>query len=244
MLKLERRSASTVNKPSSKPSPFSSLLSIKKRRMPSDTSVTDATSVPGDTGHPLMLERDTALLSGSLVDVTEQAVLSDIQPPQAFSPLEQPLSSDTQPPQAGSTTAHSARLDSQSTQTPSTTEHPLSPNIQTSGRLGEVQSRQTVGDSDAAGNTEQASLPPVQSHRTSGVIGATNPTAVRLARDPLGKRSHPGYTRMTVYVQKQTHDDFKLVADLAREEMSEIVEKLIGDYTKARKKDLVRTFAG
>jgi hypothetical protein len=49
---------------------------------------------------------------------------------------------------------------------------------------------------------------------------------------------------MTVYVQKKTHDDFKLVTDLAREEMSEIVEKLIGDYAKARKKDLVRSFAG
>ena len=244
MSKLERRSANTVNKPSSNPSPFSSLLSIKKRRMPGDTSLSGATGETGDTEQPLVSERDATFLLRADGDATEQALPPDIQTPQAVSATEHPAVSDIQLHQTGGATAQAAPSNSRLTQASSITEQPMTPPIQTFGGGREVQSYQTGADAAVAGSTEQASLPPIQLHRTVGVISLTNPTAVRLARDPLGKRSHPGYTRMTVYVQKQTHDDFKLVADLAREEMSEIVEKLIEDYTKARKKDLVRSFAG
>ncbi len=241
MSKSERRFASTVNKLSSKPSPFSSLLSLKKRRMPGDTSVIDATSDLSHTDHPPILIEDLASLPLLNADATEQPPLSHIQPPQTSSGPEQPLPPDIRLHRESSAGEHS---DESSIQTGAAATHPVSPDIQTFDHPKDLRPNQAAGDTAATSSTSQAFPPPVQPHRASGVTSATNPNAVRLARDPLGKRSHPGYTRMTVYVQKQTHDDFKLVTDLAREEMSEVVEKLIGDYAKTRKKDLVRSFAG
>ncbi len=87
----------------------------------------------------------------------------------------------------------------------------------------------------------QSVPPPARRTRPSGVTSAT---AVSLAQNPMGKRSHPDYTRMTVYIRKEVHDEFNLVTNLAREEMSEIVERLIADYAKSRKKELVRTLVG
>ena len=250
MSKLERRSVSTVNKPSSKTSPFSSLLSIKKRRMPGDTSLSGASGESGATGEsgvteqPLVSEGDATFLPRADDDATEQAMPPDIQTPQASGTLEHSVASDYQPHQAVGAPAQALPPSSRLIQASDITEQPVTPDMPAYERARDAQSHQPDGDTAVAGSTYQAPLPPIQLHRTAGVTSLTNPTALRLARDPLGKRSHPGYTRMTVYVQKQTHDDFKLVADLAREEMSEIVEKLIEDYTKARKKDLVRSFAG
>jgi hypothetical protein len=209
--------------------------------MPGDTSVTDVISDPGYTDHPPILETDVASLALINTNATEQPVPSSIQPSQAFGAATQPMPPDSRLLRAGSPGGHPEEMHIQPGGAP---DHPVSPNIQAPGQSDDPQPHQTVGDTGATINTEQASSPHVQPHQTGGVTSTTNPTAVRLARDPLGKRSHPGYTRMTVYVQKKTHDDFKLVTDLAREEMSEIVEKLIGDYAKARKKDLVRSFAG
>ena len=244
MSKLERRFSSTVNKPSSKPSPFSSLLSIKKRRMPGDTGLIGATGDTSDTEQPLVSEIDASFLRRTVDDAAEQAMPLGIQTQQASSALEHAVAPDFQPHQAGDTTAQASPSSIQLLQTTGITEQAVTPPIPTSEGAIDVHSHRTGDHTAAVDNTEQASVPSIELHRAVGVTSFTNPTAVRFARDPLGKRSHPGYTRMTVYVQKQTHDDFKLVADLAREEMSEIVEKLIEDYTKARKKELVRSFAG
>ena len=229
MSKSERRFASTVNKPSSKPSPFSSLLSLKKRRMPGDTSVIDVTSDSSHTDHPPILIGDLASLPLLNTDATEQPLLPSIQPPQTPSASEQPVPSDIRLHRESGAGEHSDEPSIRAGVSPA---HPVSPDLQTFEQPKDVRPHQTVGDTTVTSSTSQVPSPPVQPHRTSGVISATNSNAVRLARDPLGKRSHPGYTRMTVYVQKQTHDDFKLVTDLAREEMSEVVEKLIGDYAR------------
>jgi hypothetical protein len=209
--------------------------------MPGDISVTDVISDPGYTDHPPILEIDAASLALINTNATEQPAPSSIQPSQAFGGTTQPTPPDSRLLRAGSPGDHPEEMHIQPGDAP---DHPMSPHIQGPGQSDAPQPHQTVGDTGATVNTEQAPSPHGQPHQTGGVTSTTNPTAVRLARDPLGKRSHPGYTRMTVYVQKKTHDDFKLVTDLAREEMSEIVEKLIGDYAKARKKDLVRSFAG
>lgn len=216
MSKLERRFARTVNKPSSKPSPFSSLLSIKKRRMPGDTGISGATGETGDTEQPLVSETDVTFLLHVVGDATEQAMPLGIQAPQASSALEHAVAPGYQPHQTGDTTAQASPSSIQLLQTSGVTEQAVTPPIPTSEGAIDAHSHQTGDHAAAADNTEQASVPSIELHRTVGVTSFTNPTAVRLARDPLGKRSHPGYTRMTVYVQKQTHDDFKLVADLAR----------------------------
>src|ERR1035437_3512822 len=101
--KWERRSVSTVNKPSPKPSPFSSLLSIKRRRMPGDTGVTDTTSELGHIDQPPPPEEDLGSLPESDADPTGQPPLPSIQVLQAVDGAEQAMSPGSRSYQTGST---------------------------------------------------------------------------------------------------------------------------------------------
>ncbi len=217
MSRSERRFANTVPKSNPKPSPFSSLLSLKNRRAGGDTSAISDTSPTEATEHSETVESGGTSLPPIQSEPPEQPVAPDIQ---AFAAIEQLV---TPTLQASAATAHPVPPAASPVQMPEAATQPLDLDSQTAGR------------------STQSLSPPVRLSRTSGV---TSPTAVSLAQNPLGKRSRPDYTRMTVYVRKAVHDEFNLVTNLAREEMSEIVERLIEDYAKSRKKELVRSLVG
>jgi hypothetical protein len=217
MSRWERRSANTVPKSNPKPSPFSSLLSIKNRRAVGDTGVISDASLTDTTGHSATPNLDATPLPEILAESSEHPVTPDTQTAETIT---HPLTSDVQ---TSDVNAHPVPPDTRPVQMSSVPKQSLVPDIQAAEPVG------------------HPIPPPVRLRRTSGV---TNPTAVSLAQSPLGKRSHPDYTRMTVYVRKEVHDEFNLVTNLAREEMSEIVERLIADYAKSRKKDLVRSLIG
>lgn len=217
MSRWERRSANTVPKSNPKPSPFSSLLSIKNRRTVGDTGGISDASLTDTTRHPATPTFNATPPPEGHTESAEHPVTPDSQTAETIT---HPLTSDGQ--------------------TSDVNEHPVLPDARPV-QMSSVTKQSLVPDIQAAEPVEHPIPPDVRLRRTSGV---TNPTAVSLAQSPLGKRSHPDYTRMTVYVRKEVHDEFNLVTSLAREEMSEIVERLIADYAKSRKKDLVRSLIG